>query len=47
MGMVIYPNKKGKHHAKPIMIGNIYRLQRKLVKKYTEFINEFSQSQLD
>ncbi len=37
-----YPNKKGEHLAKPIMIGNIYRLPRALVEKDIEFINEFT-----
>ncbi len=34
--------KKGEHLAKPIMIGNIYRLPRELVENYTEFLNEFT-----
>ncbi len=31
--------KTGEHLAKPIMIGNIYRLPRELVENCTEFIN--------
>ncbi len=43
MGGATYPNKKkGEHLAKPIMIRNIYRLPRELVKNYTQFINEFT-----
>ncbi len=34
--------KKCKPLAKPIMIGNIYRLHRELVENYTELINEFT-----
>ncbi len=32
MGGATYPNKKGEHLAKPIMIRNIYRLPWELVK---------------
>ncbi len=35
--------KKGEHLAKPITIGNIYRLPKQLVGNYIEFINEFTQ----
>ncbi len=41
MGRASYQSKKCKHLAKPIMIGNIYRLRRELVENIISLMNSY------